>query len=1072
MIKHILRGFKKHHAKSAPHQRIFNMFYQMASKMQKAKTVAEREKIYKHFSKVTPEHILETLHKFSPELFPFNPVLHEGFNATSYMPLLCKFLGVRVLFVDVLKTDTGYDYYYSYRNQTEFFYGPDMELNSRYTYPADQDLNDALAKPYDMVCAYHISNYTFIPDQKYKMDIKDKRKDDEIVANTFGWNKQEFLLDSCGLTNFENNFCKSSHMIAGVICNKRKYVYNGWITMTRDAAMSEKDARQVRSAFPCELMRWDWNQEAADFCLNPKSCKLDTTLNPKSMCFSFDKGDRYFLYINQDFTKPRYKHKYTGAETLQVHQELPNLDEKQLQCVRQVANWASLSPAVKFDSSSFDPQVVLKELPKASPKLYHLLKQIRQSDDADMQSHKRLFKHFIFSELTHGYGAKIIASALIALGYELAYDKKHKLLPPSNKPRFALLSSSTVYGEAMTQKTKKAILAEFNKRPDNSHGRSIQIIILDAGFKEGIDLFDVKYVHIFEPQISSADQKQVIGRATRYCGQKGLRFDNKEGWPLHVNIYDSQLSEVVKDRKFNIETMHELYMSRLGIDLRQLNLASDLERLFQQGAVDYELNRAIHGIKRTTNKASHAYRKLQLAIDKKYSSNGKWNMDKFENMCDQQADTKFSFKPHQEFMRHYISPKMPVHGILVNHSVGSGKTCSAIAAASSSFEKEGYTVLWVTRTTLKADLYKNMFDQVCNVHLQDKKMPKEMAARKRLLSKAWQIPPMSYKQFTNMLQGKNEFYKKLVSINGREDPLKNTFLIIDEAHKLFNAEDLKPIERPDVATLKRMLHHSYTTSGKSAVKMMMMTATPITNSPMDCVKLMNLIRAPADALPEEYDQFAQPYLTEQGKFTKDGAVKFMNAVAGSISYLDMAKDGRHFALPQISLVKVPISTRKMMQETKEQLKIKHKLDEKQMEKQIELIKLNIEKLKTSSTTDDISLRIQEITALIKQLEEQKKNEKDKAKKKEIDDQIKLEKEAKKQLAQLKKSTDVEAKGKIKEEIEIEKEKIDELKEEIKNIKKKLKERKKVLETDKSQERMMRMCMQKEKPKSPKSPKSI
>jgi len=35
---------------------------------------------------------------------------------------------------------------------------------------------------------------------------------------------------------------------------------------------------------------------------------------------------------------------------------------------------------------------------------------------------------------------------------------------------------------------------------------------MDSGFKEGIDLFDIKYVHIFEHSVNSADQKQVIGR--------------------------------------------------------------------------------------------------------------------------------------------------------------------------------------------------------------------------------------------------------------------------------------------------------------------------------------------------------------------------------------------------------------------------------------------------------------------------------------------------------------------------------------------------------------------------------
>ncbi|MEC8042546.1 MAG: hypothetical protein VX181_17900, partial [Pseudomonadota bacterium] len=46
------------------------------------------------------------------------------------------------------------------------------------------------------------------------------------------------------------------------------------------------------------------------------------------------------------------------------------------------------------------------------------------------------------------------------------------------------------------------------------------------------------------------------------------------------------------------------------------------------------------------------------------------------------------------------------------HSVGTGKTCSGVSIASSSFEREGYTILWVTRTTLKGDVWKNIFDQI------------------------------------------------------------------------------------------------------------------------------------------------------------------------------------------------------------------------------------------------------------------------------------------------------------------------------------------------------------------------
>jgi hypothetical protein len=49
-------------------------------------------------------------------------------------------------------------------------------------------------------------------------------------------------------------------------------------------------------------------------------------------------------------------------------------------------------------------------------------------------------------------------------------------------------------------------------------------------------------------------------------------------------------------------------------------------------------------------------------------------------------------------------------GILLYHSVGTGKTCTAIAAATRNFEPADYTILWVTRTTLK-----NNIGKICSI---------------------------------------------------------------------------------------------------------------------------------------------------------------------------------------------------------------------------------------------------------------------------------------------------------------------------------------------------------------------
>jgi hypothetical protein len=100
-----------------------------------------------------------------------------------------------------------------------------------------------------------------------------------------------------------------------------------------------------------------------------------------------------------------------------------------------------------------------------------------------------------------------------------------------------------------------------------------------------------------------------------------------------------------------------------------------------------------------------------------------------------------------------------------------------------------------------------MFDQVCHqvisVKLSDEgiAIPSEQPKRMKLLSKSWRIRPMSYKQFTNLVDKKNQVYDRLVKINGDADPLRKTLLIIDEAHKLYGGASLSSLEQPDMVAL-------------------------------------------------------------------------------------------------------------------------------------------------------------------------------------------------------------------------------------------------------------------------------
>ena len=592
------------------------------------------------------------------------------------------------------------------------------------------------------------------------------------------------------------------------------------------------------------------------------------------------------------------------------------------ECVHKIGNFASYDSRFLFDHKVQGERVPLtrERLQYVSPKLLRMLDEIDDIDSKDLDEHGHTFKHFIFSGVKSGTnGAKIIATALIdILGMHMGEDET----APNNN--FLLMSSIAVYNKSIPVKRRKEMLRIYNSRPDNVHGKLARIIIMDGGFKEGIDLFDVKYVHIFEPQTTPSDQKQVIGRATRTCGQKGLEFHPNRGWPLYVNIYDSSIPEDVQFKYMRSKTVHNMYLTALGLDMRMIELSADMERVYVEGAVDYNLNKPIHEFsiggspkvnkyekemnellnrtqhnpriidalvkinrKKTVKMKPEIKKQIKLLDDevhellkitrdarligalmnethveempqthegmRKYIEENyqdyKWPKVKMENLCGgsggtnkQSGGENIRYTPTQNFVRRYFTPENDRKGMLFAHSVGTGKTCSAIATATTSFEKEGYTILWVTRTTLKSDIWKNMFDQICSDSLRNVHVPKDPTDRMKLLSKSWSIRPMSYKQFSNLVSGKNAMYKALTNKNGIADPLRKTLIIIDEAHKLYGETDLSHLERPDMEAFKESILRSYEISGADSVRLILMTATPITTSPMELLKLINFCK--------------------------------------------------------------------------------------------------------------------------------------------------------------------------------------------------------------------------------------
>lgn len=643
-----------------------------------------------------------------------------------------------------------------------------------------------------------------------------------------------------------------------------------------------------------------------------------------------------------------------SSETSDLEGELDKKKQRQADCIRNVANFSKVKPVHLLDKKNFNPELLEFYLEQSAPKLVALFDKIQALDQQDLKKEGKVFKHMIFTDnKSSSYGAKIIASAFITKGFQptfhvqgpgFAVHPEEQLL--KNKGRnFSLLMSKSIFERSMNVKFKKSILEMYNRRPDNVHGDLCRFIILDQGFKEGIDLFDVKYVHLFEPLVVRADEKQAIGRGTRFCGQRGLEFHPRFGWPLYVFRYEVTLPEDVQAKYQNTKQIFELYLKYANIDLRKVVFAAELEQAAIDASVDKELTRAIHqftierpppilqeggvvlrsAVPKPPTKLFNSVSSMMSHIQKGFKT-FTYPKVKLENQCKDMTGGVFAksetdggnkggalvqFTPTQDFIRHYFQPSSAYKGMLLWHSVGTGKTCSAIATASTSFEKEGYTILWVTRHTLKSDIWKNMFQWICSTTVQERldngslKLPKVLGNPKRFAPPEW-MEPISYKQFSNMLLQKNNIYSEIVRRNGKEDPLRKTLVIIDEAHKLYSPTVVGS-EKPNTDILEQMVQHSYKVSGKDSVRLLVMTATPYTEDGMEMIKLMNLLRDKKDALPTEFEEFSNQYLAEDGSFKPKKLKAFQDDLSGYISYLNRSQDARNFAHPVLKDVFVPLT---------------------------------------------------------------------------------------------------------------------------------------------------------------------
>ena len=99
--------------------------------------------------------------------------------------------------------------------------------------------------------------------------------------------------------------------------------------------------------------------------------------------------------------------------------------------------------------------------------------------------------------------------------------------------------------------------------------------------------------------------------------------------------------------------------------------------------------------------------------------------------------------------------------------------------------------------------------------------------------------------------------------------------------------------------MKRLIQSSYDKSGENSVRLLLMTATPMTEDPMSSIKLMNMLEN-KEQLTENYEDFKKIFCHEDGTIIDDKISTLMHKFSGKISYLNRSNDIRQFAYPIIT----------------------------------------------------------------------------------------------------------------------------------------------------------------------------
>ena len=203
-------------------------------------------------------------------------------------------------------------------------------------------------------------------------------------------------------------------------------------------------------------------------------------------------------------------------------------------------------------------------LNKLSPKMLMILKNIKDA--------KGLI--FIYSNFRSMEGVGIFAKVLEANGYS-------KYGSDDDKPKYGIYSGQE-------DQEERARLVDVFTSPENKYGKRVKIIMATAAGAEGLDLKNIRQVHVMDPYWYESRIDQVIGRAVRRNSHDELPEDER-----NVEVF-RYLTVFPEHTKANAKRSKREMATDEYIDFnskKKQKIIDEMLLAMKEAAVDCKLNR-------------------------------------------------------------------------------------------------------------------------------------------------------------------------------------------------------------------------------------------------------------------------------------------------------------------------------------------------------------------------------------------------------------------------------------------------------------------------------------------------